>query len=179
MNRLAAATLVFVACAAPPVQAQKISPYAPIAVPEQRFAACLVPLVLLGLIPVIFTRRFGKVDAGTGTDTPGFRVRRKSALTFLANRGLAGRRARLSVPLYLVVGPPGVGKTTLARLIARMTHCEFVPFSAVLSGIKEITRSMAEKGFAYDPRGSSGPCVLFSRNEDPREYEEDEVHAFQ
>lgn len=48
-----------------------------------------------------------------------------------------------------------------------------------LAGIKEITRSMAEKGFAYDPRGSSGPCVLFSRNDDPRQYEEDEVHAFQ
>lgn len=48
-----------------------------------------------------------------------------------------------------------------------------------LGGIKEITRSMAEKGFAYDPRGSSGPCVLFSRDEEPREYEEDEVHAFQ
>jgi putative ATPase len=41
-------------------------------------------------------------------------------------------------------GPPGVGKTTLARLIARMTHCEFVPFSAVLSGIKEIKAVMAD-----------------------------------
>ena len=40
-------------------------------------------------------------------------------------------------------GPPGVGKTTLARLIARLTRCEFVPFSAVLSGIKEIKDVMA------------------------------------
>ncbi|HLG98709.1 MAG TPA: replication-associated recombination protein A [Bryobacteraceae bacterium] len=41
-------------------------------------------------------------------------------------------------------GSPGVGKTTLARIIARMTHCDFVPFSAVLSGIKEIKAVMAD-----------------------------------
>ena len=41
-------------------------------------------------------------------------------------------------------GPPGVGKTTLARLIARLTHCEFMAYSAVLSGIKEIKAMMAD-----------------------------------
>jgi len=41
-------------------------------------------------------------------------------------------------------GPPGVGKTTLARLIARVTRSDFVPFSAVLSGIKEVKAVMAE-----------------------------------
>src|SRR5229473_7770789 len=40
-------------------------------------------------------------------------------------------------------GPPGVGKTTLARLIARHTQCEFMPFSAVLAGIKEVKEVMA------------------------------------
>ena len=41
-------------------------------------------------------------------------------------------------------GPPGVGKTTLAKIIARMTHAEFIEFSAVLSGIKEIKQVMAD-----------------------------------
>jgi len=41
-------------------------------------------------------------------------------------------------------GPPGCGKTTLARLIARVTKSEFVSFSAVLSGIKEIKEVMAD-----------------------------------
>ena len=41
-------------------------------------------------------------------------------------------------------GPPGVGKTTLAHLIAHATRCEFIPFSAVLSGIKEIKAVMAD-----------------------------------
>ena len=41
-------------------------------------------------------------------------------------------------------GPPGVGKTTLAKIIARMTHADFVEFSAVLTGIKEIKQVMAD-----------------------------------
>ena len=41
-------------------------------------------------------------------------------------------------------GPPGVGKTTLAGIIARKTHSRFVNFSAVTSGIKEIKEVMAQ-----------------------------------
>src|SRR5229473_7197337 len=41
-------------------------------------------------------------------------------------------------------GPPGTGKTTLAKIVARMTKAEFIEFSAVLAGIKEIKQVMAD-----------------------------------
>ena len=53
---------------------------------------------------------------------------------------------RDQVPSMILWGPPGVGKTTLAQVIARMTKSDFVPFSAVLSGIKEIKEVMASCG---------------------------------
>lgn len=62
-------------------------------------------------------------------------------------------------------GPPGVGKTTLARLIARMTRCDFIPFSAVLSGIKEIKAVMAD---AERNRRAGRHTVVFV----------DEIHRF-
>ena len=51
-------------------------------------------------------------------------------------------------------GPPGVGKTTLAKIIARVTKADFIEFSAVLSGIKEIKQVMAdaEKARQYGTR---------------------------
>ncbi|PSH05412.1 MAG: AAA family ATPase [Acidobacteria bacterium] len=47
-------------------------------------------------------------------------------------------------------GPPGSGKTTLAKIIARRTKAEFVEFSAVMAGIKEIKQVMLEAERARD-----------------------------
>jgi putative ATPase len=63
-------------------------------------------------------------------------------------------------------GPPGTGKTTLARVIASATRAHFIAFSAVLSGIKEIREVMAEAEAAR--RRSGRRTILFI----------DEIHRF-
>jgi putative ATPase len=63
-------------------------------------------------------------------------------------------------------GPPGTGKTTLARVIATATRAHFIAFSAVLSGIKEIRDVMAEAEQAR--RRSGSRTILFI----------DEIHRF-
>lgn len=61
----------------------------------------------------------------------------------------AGKPLRRQIELdrmtsLILWGPPGVGKTTLANIIAKLSKSEFLPFSAVLSGIKEIKAVMAD-----------------------------------
>jgi putative ATPase len=70
------------------------------------------------------------------------------------------------VPSLILWGPPGTGKTTLARLIATATSCHFVPFSAVTSGIKEVREVMAEAGRLH--RATGRRTLLFV----------DEIHRF-
>ena len=100
------------------------------------------------------------------------RMRPRTLDEFIGQEKLLGPGKPLRVQIesdnlssMLFWGPPGCGKTTLARLIARLTKSEFVSFSAVLSGIKEIKEVMAEA----ERRSRSGVrTIVFV----------DEVHRF-
>jgi putative ATPase len=100
------------------------------------------------------------------------RMRPRTLDEFVGQEKLLGPGKPLRVQIesdnlssMLLWGPPGCGKTTLARLIARLTKSEFVSFSAVLSGIKEIKEVMAEA----ERRSHSGMrTIVFV----------DEVHRF-
>ena len=100
------------------------------------------------------------------------RLRPRTLDEFIGQERLLGPGKPLRVQIenddiasMLLWGPPGCGKTTLARLIARLTRSDFVPFSAVLAGIKEIKEVMA----AAEHKSRSGQrTIVFV----------DEVHRF-
>ena len=69
------------------------------------------------------------------------------------------------IPSMIFWGPPGVGKTTLARIIAKQTKSQFIEFSAVTSGIKEIKEVMNQ---AEQNRMMGIRTLLFT----------DEIHRF-
>jgi len=100
------------------------------------------------------------------------RMRPRSLDEFLGQEHLLGPGKPLRVQIerddassMIFWGPPGVGKTTLAKIIAETTKATFIEFSAVLSGIKEIKQVMAdaEKAATWGTR-----TILFI----------DEIHRF-
>ena len=100
------------------------------------------------------------------------RMRPKTMDEFVGQEHILGPGKPLRIQIerdqlssLILWGPPGVGKTTLAQLIARITKCDFVPFSAVLSGIKEIKAVMAD---AERSRRLGRRTVIFV----------DEIHRF-
>src|SRR5579863_8581053 len=121
---------------------------------------------------------FPTLPSSTDAETPAAlqplaeRMRPRTLDEFIGQEKLLGPGKPLRVQIeadnlgsMLFWGPPGCGKTTLARVIARLTKSEFISFSAVLSGIKEIKEVMA----ASEYKSKSGRrTIVFV----------DEVHRF-
>ena len=100
------------------------------------------------------------------------RMRPRDLSEFVGQEQLVGEGRLLrqmierdQIPSMILWGPPGVGKTTLANVIANATKAEFVNYSAVTSGIKEIKEIMAR---AEQGRRLGVRTVLFV----------DEIHRF-
>src|ERR1700684_2641273 len=117
---------------------------------------------------------FAKVEAEVAAASAPLaeRMRPRALEEFTGQQALLGPGKPLRTAIetddhgsMILWGPPGCGKTTLARLIARRTHSEFVSFSAVMSGIREIKDVMVA---AEHTRRTGRRTIVFV----------DEVHRF-
>jgi len=112
-------------------------------------------------------------DAGSREIPLAERMRPASIADFAGQEHLLGPNKILwrllkgdYLPSMLLWGPPGIGKTTLARILARLTGAHFVFFSAVLSGIKDV-RLIVDESRARQER-KERRTILFV----------DEIHRF-
>ena len=101
------------------------------------------------------------------------RLRPKTVDEMVGQQHLLGEGKPIRIALQagkphsmILWGPPGVGKTTLARLMAKAFDAEFIPISAVLAGVKEIREAVERAKLARDQFGRA--TIVFV----------DEVHRF-
>ncbi|HJX74287.1 MAG TPA: replication-associated recombination protein A [Candidatus Deferrimicrobiaceae bacterium] len=117
--------------------------------------------------------RGGEQNAATRSAPLADRMRPKTLVEFVGQESILGEGKFLSsilsarpLPSLIFWGPPGSGKTTLARILAAETKAVFLPYSAVLAGIKEIKEVLSD--LRRVRTGADRPAILFI----------DEIHRF-